>query len=87
LPAHLPKLHDVTNREMATLVPLVILVFWIGIFPNPLLTRMHPSVNHVLARSSPPVPIPAPSTATDGTDPMALPAADKPPTVEETDQP
>ena len=32
-----------------TLVPLVVLVFVIGIFPNPLLTRMHASVAHLLA--------------------------------------
>ncbi|MDH5639674.1 MAG: NADH-quinone oxidoreductase subunit M [Nitrospira sp.] len=87
LPAHLPKLHDVTNREMATLIPLVILVFWIGIFPNPLLTRMHPSINHVLARAFPPAPIPTPAAATDEPDPLALPAADESPVAEEADQP
>lgn len=52
----LPKLRDMNGREMATLVPLVAFVFMIGIFPNPLVTRMHPSVNQVLARL---VPAPA----------------------------
>lgn len=54
-PYALPKLHDVDHREMAALVPLVVLVFWIGLFPNPILTRMHASVEKVLARTLPPV--------------------------------
>jgi NADH-quinone oxidoreductase subunit M len=85
LPAHLPKLHDVTHREMATLIPLVVLVFWIGVFPNPLLTRMHPSVNHVLARALPPAPIPEQTVIQ--ADPVALPSADEPPILEEADKP
>jgi NADH-quinone oxidoreductase subunit M len=85
LPAHLPKLHDVTHREMATLIPLVVLVFWIGVFPNPLLTRMHPSVNHVLARALPPAPIPEQTVIQ--ADPVALPSADEPPIPEEADKP
>ena len=57
-PASLPALRDVTPREMAILIPLVVLVFWIGIFPNPLVTRMHASVNEVLARTLPPASAP-----------------------------
>lgn len=49
----LPKLRDVTLREMVTLVPLVVLIFWIGLFPNPVLTRMHTSVEKVIARVVP----------------------------------
>ncbi len=44
----LPKLADLSGREMAALVPLVVLVFWIGLFPNPLVSRMHASVVRVL---------------------------------------
>jgi len=84
-PTYLPKLRDVTNREMATLIPLVVLVFWIGVFPNPLLTRMHPSVNQVLARAFPPPP--APVTTPDEPDALALPTADESPLPEEADQP
>lgn len=50
----LSALRDLDRREMATLIPLVVLVFLIGIFPNPILTRMHASVNQVLARTSVP---------------------------------
>ena len=45
---HLPHLHDLDQREWATLVPLVILVFWIGLFPNPLVSRMHQSVTKTI---------------------------------------
>jgi NADH-quinone oxidoreductase subunit M len=53
-PASLPKLRDVNQREMFTLVPLVVLVFLIGLFPNPIVTRMHASVEKIIARSIPP---------------------------------
>jgi NADH-quinone oxidoreductase subunit M len=53
-PHMLPKLRDVSLREMITVVPLVVLIFVIGIFPNPILTRMHPSVEKVIARVFPP---------------------------------
>ncbi|MCP9446682.1 MAG: NADH-quinone oxidoreductase subunit M [Nitrospira sp.] len=52
-PVFLPKLHDVNAREMAALIPLVVLVFWIGVFPNPFVSRLHLSVNQVLARALP----------------------------------
>ena len=42
-------LSDLSFREMATLFPLVVLVFWIGFFPNPFLTRMHATVGKLLA--------------------------------------
>jgi formate hydrogenlyase subunit 3/multisubunit Na+/H+ antiporter MnhD subunit len=35
---HLP---DVNARELATLLPLVALCFWIGIYPKPLLDFLH----------------------------------------------
>jgi len=41
------KLTDLNWCEMATLVPLIILIFWIGVFPNPFLTPMHASVAHI----------------------------------------
>jgi NADH-quinone oxidoreductase subunit M len=53
-PHALPKLRDLNLREMVTLVPLVVLIFVIGLFPNPILSRMHPSVEKVIARVFPP---------------------------------
>jgi NADH-quinone oxidoreductase subunit M len=49
-------LFDLNGRELATLLPLLALVFLIGIFPNPFLTRMHASVATLLEA-------PAPATA------------------------
>ena len=43
-------LQDVTTRELITLLPMVVLIFWIGIFPNTYLSFMHPSVQHLLER-------------------------------------
>ena len=41
-------LHDLNWCEMAMFAPLVVLVFWIGFFPNTLLSVMHGSVNQIL---------------------------------------
>jgi NADH-quinone oxidoreductase subunit M len=51
-PHHLPKLRDLNQREFATLVPLVLLIFWIGLYPNPLVSRMHQSVTNTIASMS-----------------------------------
>jgi len=43
-------LQDVNMRELITLLPMVVLIFWIGIYPNVFLSFMHPSVRHLLER-------------------------------------
>jgi NADH-quinone oxidoreductase subunit M len=52
-------LHDIGMREMALLAPLVLLVFWIGFFPDALLSVMHASVGHLLTQvgTAPPMQI------------------------------
>ncbi len=42
-------LSDLTFREIATLVPLLILVFWIGFHPDPFLNILNASVEHLVA--------------------------------------
>jgi len=42
------KLHDMNWREVGMLVPLVAFVFWIGLYPKPVLDVMHASVNHLI---------------------------------------
>ncbi|MCL5023727.1 MAG: NADH-quinone oxidoreductase subunit M [Nitrospirae bacterium] len=37
-------------REVITLLPMIILVFWIGIYPDTFLSFMHPSVQNLLER-------------------------------------
>lgn len=43
-------LTDMDIRETITLIPMLILVFWIGIYPNSFLGFMHASVQHLLER-------------------------------------
>jgi NADH-quinone oxidoreductase subunit M len=44
------RLTDLGTREMAILAPLVVLVFAIGFYPDPLLSLMHASVDHLLSQ-------------------------------------
>ena len=39
---------DLNGREIATLVPLLVLVFWIGFNPQPFLDRVRASVEHLV---------------------------------------
>jgi len=38
------RLADITPREMTILVPLVVIVFWVGLYPGPLLETIDASV-------------------------------------------
>ncbi|MEK6777697.1 MAG: NADH-quinone oxidoreductase subunit M [bacterium] len=42
------KLTDLNLREFATLLPLLILVFWIGFYPAPFLDILNASVQHLI---------------------------------------
>jgi len=44
------KLLDVSMREIITLAPLVVLMFWVGIYPKPFLRILEPAVNQVVSR-------------------------------------
>ena len=46
-------LPDLSWREAVTLVPLVGLIFWIGVYPEPVLSVMHSSVAHLVQQVSP----------------------------------
>ncbi|MGC8706752.1 MAG: Fe-S-binding domain-containing protein, partial [Desulfurella sp.] len=45
------KLTDFNLREWIYMVPLVVFVFWIGIYPNTFLSKMHASVNHLIEQT------------------------------------
>jgi NADH-quinone oxidoreductase subunit M len=41
---------DMNKREIAYLVPIIIMMFWMGIYPQTFLRKMDVSVNHLLNR-------------------------------------
>ncbi len=46
----LRNMADLRGREYAVLVPLVLVIFWVGLFPQPLLERSQTTVERLLAR-------------------------------------
>jgi len=43
-------LQDLTGREIVAVLPMLIFVFWIGLYPNAFLGFMHASVEHLIAQ-------------------------------------
>jgi NADH-quinone oxidoreductase subunit M len=43
------KLHDLTPREVATFVPLIIMALWIGLYPKPFFQILEQPVNNLVA--------------------------------------
>jgi NADH-quinone oxidoreductase subunit M len=44
------SLHDLSRRELAVFVPIVILIVLMGVYPQPFLRRMEPAVQAYVAR-------------------------------------
>ncbi len=44
------KLVDLSGREIAVMAPLVIMIFWIGLYPKPFLDRIEPTAKVYLER-------------------------------------
>lgn len=42
------KIHDVNARELAAILPLAVLVLWVGLYPKPFLAVIDASVKHLL---------------------------------------
>ena len=42
------KLADLTLRERLVFAPIILLIFWMGVMPQPFLDRMQPSLDHTL---------------------------------------
>jgi len=46
-------LSDLSGREIAYFMPLVILAFWIGLYPKPFFERLKQPVNHLVEQVNP----------------------------------
>jgi NADH-quinone oxidoreductase subunit M len=44
------KLHDLNGRELLILAPIVALIVIMGVYPQPFLSRMKPSIEHTLKK-------------------------------------
>jgi hypothetical protein len=42
------NLKDINWREKVVLIPLILAIFWIGIYPKPFFNRMEPSVKSLI---------------------------------------
>jgi len=42
------KLSDLTMRERLVFAPILILIFWLGLVPQPFIDRMQPSLERTL---------------------------------------
>ncbi len=51
--AKVQGLKDINLRELVAVVPMAVLVFWIGVYPNAFLSFLHPSVQNLLNRVHP----------------------------------
>lgn len=44
------KISDLNLREIVTMAPLVVLIFWVGLYPKPFLDILEPPVTRIVAR-------------------------------------
>lgn len=47
------KLTDMTPRELCTIIPLIIFVFWIGFYPKPFTKTFDASIEHLISQVKP----------------------------------
>jgi NADH-quinone oxidoreductase subunit M len=47
------KLHDLTPREIATFAPLLVMAFWIGLYPKPFFQILEQPVNQLVQNVRP----------------------------------
>jgi NADH-quinone oxidoreductase subunit M len=67
------KLHDLTPREVATFVPLLIMAFWIGLYPKPFFQILEQPVNHTISMARPDYPLPLAATVNASLKPVEVP--------------
>jgi NADH-quinone oxidoreductase subunit M len=72
------NLPDLSPREIVTFAPLVVLAFWIGIYPKPFFEILAPPVNKIVRTVRPDYPIAPPALPRTAQAPAATPAAASP---------
>jgi NADH-quinone oxidoreductase subunit M len=76
-------LHDLTPREVATFVPLIIMAFWIGLYPKPFLQILDQPVKDTMAMVHPDSSQPATVNAKAAVDPpLTASEIERLPTIE-----
>ncbi len=69
-------LKDLNLRELCVIMPLLVFVFWIGVYPNTFLEKMTPAVDQMIEQVSGKQPIPMPSAVPAAVhEPVEAPAA------------
>jgi NADH-quinone oxidoreductase subunit M len=68
------KLHDLTPREILTFVPLIVMAFWIGLYPKPFFQILEQPVNQLVETVRPGYPIPGYPKANPEVNAQAAPA-------------
>jgi NADH-quinone oxidoreductase subunit M len=43
-------LKDLNKRELGLLIPLIVAIFWLGLYPKPILDRTHAAANRIIER-------------------------------------
>jgi NADH-quinone oxidoreductase subunit M len=69
------KLQDLTPREVATFVPLLVMAFWIGLYPKPFFQILEQPVNHTIAVVRPDYPQPGATVNASAQAPAVAPPA------------
>jgi NADH-quinone oxidoreductase subunit M len=74
------RLHDLTPREVLTFAPLLIMAFWIGLYPKPFFQILEQPVNQIVQTVRPGYP------GTSGAVNASVKPADQPPSADATAQ-
>jgi hypothetical protein len=82
------KLLDLSGRELATLIPMVIIAFWIGLYPKPFFQILSTPVNNLVATVRPDYPgLNKPVLAAQPVNPNPATALPEAPKAPETQKP
>jgi len=76
--ADLRDMTDISSREITIFVPLIVLVVALGVYPKPVLDRLHPSVEHLMKQVNAPSRAAKPVEAAAPAEAPAKPQAKKP---------